>query len=97
MCLLRADIIFQKAAEINVVMLSGIAFEKQKLSVTFNFDKQGIIDFTKKIQKIFQKNSLFQKSSTKSLDQQLKSVCKMSEKHVRNTKICGLLPNQVHF
>ena len=33
MCLLRAGIIFQKAAEINVVMLLGIAFEKQKLSV----------------------------------------------------------------
>ena len=63
MCLLRADIIFQKAAEINVVMLLGIAFEKQKLSVTFNFDKQGIIDFTKKFKNLFRnlKNGLFKK------------------------------------
>ena len=32
---------------LEVVRLSGIAFGKQKLGVTFNFDKQGVIDFTK--------------------------------------------------
>jgi len=28
-------------------MSSGILFAKQKLDVTFNFDKQDVIDFTK--------------------------------------------------
>ena len=31
------------------ITLSGIGFGKRKLKVTFNFDKQDVIDFTKKI------------------------------------------------
>ena len=32
---------------INAVRSSGISKKKQKLGVTFNFDKQDVIDFTK--------------------------------------------------
>ena len=67
-----------------------VRFGRQKLSVIFNFDKQGIIDFTKKIQKPFIKleKGLFQKSSMKSLVQQLEFFCKMREKHIKKLKNC---------
>ena len=31
------------------VTSSGIVFRKQKVDVTFNFDKQDVVDFTKKL------------------------------------------------
>ena len=32
---------------LDVVTLSGIVFGKQKVDITFNFNKEGVIDFTK--------------------------------------------------
>ena len=73
-----------------------------QLRSRFNSDKQGIIDFTKKNKSDHEPQTpeklTLSRIKYETSRQKIEiPYCTMSEKYVKNTQICVLWPNQVHF